>query len=121
MLQNELPTYIIVLPQQAKVAFVATSIGTVARTSGKSYGGVHDRMVRRGLIYNYIYPCYDTLHTKSRENFVADLLLCLDNWEGDSHEQHHCISRSHAGGWAPSLSLWNAELGALGGKWPHCL
>ncbi len=82
MLQNELPTYIIVLPQQAKVAFVATSIGAVARTSGKSYGGVYDRKVRRGLIFNYIYPCYDTLYTNSRENFVADLLQCLDNWEG---------------------------------------
>lgn len=77
MLQNELPTYIIVLPQQAKVAFVATSIGAVARTSGKSYGGVYDRMVRRRLIYNYIYPCYDTLHTKSRENLWQ---ICCNVW-----------------------------------------
>ena len=63
------------------MAFVATCIEATARTLGTDYRKVYDRMARVNLIDDYIYPCYETLHTESRENIVADLLACLTNWE----------------------------------------
>lgn len=66
---------------QVVMAFVATCIEATARTLGVSYKEVYDRMKRLDLIDQYIYPCYDTLHTESRENLVQDLLGCMDNWE----------------------------------------
>ncbi len=66
---------------QVVMAFVATCIEATARTLGVSYKEVYDRMKRLDLIDRYIYPCYDTLHTESRENLVQDLLGCMDNWE----------------------------------------
>lgn len=70
------------IPQeQVEMAFVATCIEATARKLGKNYREVYDRMERVGMIDGYIYPCYDTLHTESRDNIVADLLTCLKNWE----------------------------------------
>ena len=63
------------------MAFVSTCVEATARTQGKTYREVYDRMNRLGLIDNYIYPCYNTLHTESRENIVEDLLTCMNNWE----------------------------------------
>ena len=63
------------------MAFVATCIEATARTLGVGYREVYDRMSRLSLIDKYIYPCYDTLHTESRENIVQDLLECMNNWE----------------------------------------
>ena len=63
------------------MAFVATCIEATARTLGVSYKEVYDRMKRVNLIDEYIYPCYDTLHTESRENIVDDLLNCLQRRE----------------------------------------
>ena len=66
---------------QVVMAFVATCIEATARTLGVGYRDVYDRMEKVGMIDGYIYPCYETLHTESRENIVADLLSCLKNWE----------------------------------------
>jgi len=63
------------------MAFVATCIEATARTLGVSYKNIYDRMNRVNMIDRYIYPCYDTLHTESRDNVVKDLIECLDNWE----------------------------------------
>lgn len=76
-----LPQMIDIPQEQVIMAFVATCIEATARTQGKSYREVYDRMKRLGLIENYIYPCYNTLHTESRESIVEDLLHCMDNWE----------------------------------------
>lgn len=81
MSRKELPEMQTVPMEQVVMAFVATCIEAVARTQAKPYHEVYDRMMRLGLIDNYIYPCYDTLHTESRDNLVADLLACMDNWE----------------------------------------
>ena len=67
--------------EQVEMAFVTTCIEVTARKLGVSYRDICDRMDRVGLIDDYIYPCYETLHTESRENIVADLLACLKNWE----------------------------------------
>lgn len=63
------------------MSFVATCVEATARIQGKTYREVYDRMNRLGLIDKYIYPCYNTLHTESRENVVEDLLTCMNNWE----------------------------------------
>ena len=73
---------LIEIPQkQVIMAFVATCIEATARTLGVGYKEVYDRMNRLSLIDKYIYPCYNVLHTESRENIVKDLLNCRDNWE----------------------------------------
>ena len=76
---------IIDIPQmQVVMAFVSTCIEATARTLGKDYKEIYDRMEKVNLIDEYIYPCYDTLHTESRENVVADLIDCLNRWEAKS-------------------------------------
>lgn len=66
---------------QVMMAFVSTCIEATARTLGVSYKEVYDRMNKVNMIEDYIYPCYETLHTESRENIVNDLITCLKNWE----------------------------------------
>jgi len=66
---------------QVMMAFVSTCIEATARTLGVSYKEVYDRMNKVNMIDEYIYPCYETLHTESRENIVNDLITCLKNWE----------------------------------------
>lgn len=63
------------------MAFVSTCIEATARTLGVSYKEVYDRMNKVNMIDEYIYPCYETLHTESRENIVSNLIECLKNWE----------------------------------------
>lgn len=63
------------------MSFVATCIEATARTLGISYQEVYDRMNRVNMIDDYIYPCYETLHTESRENLAAGLIDCLKTWE----------------------------------------
>ncbi len=63
------------------MAFVATCIEATARKLGVSYRDVYQRMNRVGLIDNYIYPCYNTLHTESRDNVAQNLIECLKEWE----------------------------------------
>ena len=76
---------IIDIPQiQVVMAFVSTCMEATARTLGKDYKEIYDRMEKVNLIDEYIYPCYDTLHTESRENVVADLIDCLNRWEAKS-------------------------------------
>lgn len=83
-MKSKLPQMIDVPKDQVIMAFVATCVEATARTQGKSYREVYDRMNRLGVIDKYIYPFYETLHTESRENIVADLLTCMNNWESKS-------------------------------------
>lgn len=66
---------------QIKLAFVATCIEATARVLGTTYLEVFQRMKRLGMIENYIYPNYKTLHTESRENVVLDMIECMNEWE----------------------------------------
>ena len=71
---------VVEIPQaQVEMAYVTTCIEAPARRLGTSYREVYDRMERVGMIDGYIYPCYSTLHTESRENIVEDLLACAEN------------------------------------------
>ena len=66
---------------QIIMAFIATCIEATARTLGISYIEVYQRMKRVGMIENYILPCYETLHSESRENIAQGMIDCLKEWE----------------------------------------
>lgn len=66
---------------EVKMAFVASCIETVADHLGIGYRQVFERMDKIGMIDNYLYPCYDTLHTESRENLTLSLIETLEHWE----------------------------------------
>lgn len=66
---------------QVVMAFVATCIEATARLLDTSYLNVYQRMKRVGMIEGYILPCYETLHTESRENIAAGMVECLKKWE----------------------------------------
>lgn len=66
---------------QIVMTFVATCIEATARTLGVSYSDVFKRMKRLGMIENYIFPNYETLHTESRENIANDMIDCMNRWE----------------------------------------
>ncbi len=67
-------------PEQL-LAFAASCIEGTARRLNTSYKEVYDRMKRVGMIEQYIIPCYDTLHTLSREHVIDDMVECLITWE----------------------------------------
>lgn len=63
------------------MAFVASCIESVADKLKIGYREVFERMERVGIIDNYIYPYYETLHTESRENLTLSLIDTLERWE----------------------------------------
>ena len=66
---------------ELKTTFVASCVESVANALGISAGEVYRRMQRVGLVENYIWRCYDTLHTQSREYVTEDVLEALEIWE----------------------------------------
>lgn len=74
-------TYIEPTQDEMKMAFVASCIEDVASRLGLPYIEVFERMERVGLIDKYIYQCYDSLHTESRENLTSSLIDTLVQWE----------------------------------------
>ena len=63
------------------MAFVASCIESVADSLNLGYREVFERMERVGMLDNYIYPCYEQLHTESRENLTLSLIDTLKRWE----------------------------------------
>ncbi len=53
----------------------------VERRLGKSYQEVYQRMKKVRMIDDYIIPCYDALHTQSRERVTDDMIEYLNNKE----------------------------------------
>ncbi|MBD5237907.1 MAG: DUF3791 domain-containing protein [Bacteroidales bacterium] len=66
---------------EIEMAFVASCIETVAERLNCPYIDIFERMERVGLIDKYIYPCYETLHSESRENLTDSLVQTLLRWE----------------------------------------
>ena len=66
---------------EIKLAFVASCIEGTARSLGKSYQEVFERMKRAEMISNYIWPNYEMLHTESRENVTNNMIEYLTMWE----------------------------------------
>ena len=74
----------IFIPQtedERRTTFVASCIESAANALGVPASQMHRRMQRVGLIEGYIWRCYDTLHTQSREYVTADVLEALEVWE----------------------------------------
>lgn len=63
------------------IIFVSSCIESVAEKLGSKPSEVYRRMERVGLIQDYIIPCYDTIHSESRENVTADIIETLEFWE----------------------------------------
>lgn len=66
---------------ELRTIFVASCIESAANALGIPASEMHKRMQQVGLIENYIWRCYDTLHTQSREYVTSDILEALENWE----------------------------------------
>ena len=71
----------IITKEQIVMAFVATCIETTARILDTDYYEIYKRMVRVGMIENYIIPNYEPLHSESRDVLAERLIECLNNWE----------------------------------------
>lgn len=54
--------------------FTIFCISNVAKALGISQRDTYHTMQHAGIIDGYIVPCYDTLHTFSREYIVDDLI-----------------------------------------------
>lgn len=67
--------------QERIVTFVVSCVESVAERLNCKASEVYRRMERVELIQKYIIPCYDTIHTESRENVTADIIETLDFWE----------------------------------------
>lgn len=76
-------TYIESSDDEIKMAFVASCIEDLADRLEVPYIEVFERMERVGLLDKYIFPCYDVLHTESRENLTSILIDTLRRWEND--------------------------------------
>lgn len=71
---------------QITMGFVASCIEDVADKLGVNYLEVLDRMEATDMIDDYIYPCYDALHTESRENLTQSLIETLLRRERERSE-----------------------------------
>ncbi|MBQ9636753.1 MAG: DUF3791 domain-containing protein [Prevotella sp.] len=67
--------------QERTLTFVCSCIESAAVSLGISSSEVFRRMNKVGLIHDYLIPCYDTLHTESRENVTRDVVETLLLWE----------------------------------------
>lgn len=63
---------------QLRNIFAASCVESLARRLDVSPGDMYLRMKRVDLFREFIYPCYDTLHTQSREIVVQDVLRALN-------------------------------------------
>lgn len=66
---------------EIEMSFIASCIESVANRLNLDYRDVFERMDRVGMIDSYIYPCYEQLHTESRENLTTSLIETLERWE----------------------------------------
>lgn len=65
------------------MAFVASCIESVAERMNIGYRDAFERMDKVDMIDTYIFPCYEQLHTESRENLTESLIDTLHRWENE--------------------------------------
>ena len=63
--------------EQLRNIFASSCIEAAARKLGCSTGELYRRMKAVNLFSDLIYPCYDTMHTQSREHVTEDVLTSL--------------------------------------------
>lgn len=66
---------------EIKMIFVASCIESTARKLGISYLEMYTRMERYDMIDNYIRPCYEVLHSESREQVTNNIIEYLNSRE----------------------------------------
>ena len=57
--------------------FITYCVGSLADALGKSASQVYKALRSSGVLTDYILPCYDTLHTFSKEYIVEELTEVL--------------------------------------------
>ncbi len=67
--------------EEIRLGFVASCVEFVATKLNKPYNEIFIRMKNVDMFRNYIYPCYDVLHTESWDNITEDLINFLNNEE----------------------------------------
>ena len=68
-------------PGENRNIFAASCIESVAASLQQPAADVYQRMKRVNLIDEYILPCYEVLHSESRENVTKDIIKTLELWE----------------------------------------
>ena len=61
--------------------FASSCVESAAKKLNISSTEMYLRMKRVGLVENFIFKCYDALHTQSREHVTEDVLGALAIWE----------------------------------------
>ncbi|MBQ2950803.1 MAG: DUF3791 domain-containing protein [Prevotella sp.] len=64
--------------EQLRNIFACSCVESAARRLGISPTEMYSRMKRVNLFNELIYPCYDTLHTQSRETITEDIIEALE-------------------------------------------
>jgi len=59
------------------VDFISYSVGNLARRLHLSQKEVYNKLKSSGILYGYIVPSYDVLHTFSKEYLMEDLTLYM--------------------------------------------
>ena len=75
--------YLTLSKDEIQMGFIASCVESVADRLGVNYLTIFERMEKVGLIDKYIYPCYEALHSESRENLTQNLIETLTNWENN--------------------------------------
>ena len=63
---------------QLRNIFASSCVESTARRLNVSPSDMYRRMKRVELFHELIYPCYETLHTQSREIVIDDIIQALN-------------------------------------------
>ncbi len=63
--------------EELKNIFASSCVEAAARKLGCSTGEMYRQMKAVDLFKDFIYPCYGTLHTQSRQIVTEDVLAAL--------------------------------------------
>ena len=67
--------------KESMMIFASFCVEAAAKKLNISSTEMYLRMKRVGLVENFIFKCYDALHTQSREHVTEDVLGALTIWE----------------------------------------
>jgi len=66
---------------ERKAIFASSCVEAAARELGMQPDEMYLRFARINLIDEYILPCYEVLHSESRENVTKDIIHTMLLWE----------------------------------------
>jgi len=67
--------------QEREAIFASSCVEAAASEMGVPAHEMYERMSRIRLIEDYILPCYDVLHSESRQNVTRDIIHTMELWE----------------------------------------